>query len=94
MKLLPTAQTAKQLTVLRKFLDDGAITLREPCCCGSMTRHNNGGNYHDVWDFKADAGKWFACLGSTSDYDASEWREMDFLQVLDLIQTAAAKGYN
>lgn len=93
MKLLPSEQTAVQLKALRQFLDNGAITLCEPCGCGDQVRHNNGGNYHAIYSFKADGGKWFARYGSTSDYDDAEWEEVAFARVLDDIQKYAARGY-
>ncbi len=94
MRLLPTQQTDAQLAALRKFLEAGKLTLAEPCNCGGQVRHNNGGNYHDWNEFKADGGKWFVRLGSTSDYDDAEWQEVTFAELLDRIQEEAARGYN
>lgn len=93
MKLLPTAQTEAQLKALRKFLDEGRLTLSEPCNCNGAVRHNNGGNYHEYVELRADVGKWFARFGSTSEYDSAEWEEIKFVKLLNVIQNRAADGY-
>lgn len=93
MLLLPTQQTAKQLEALRTFLEHGRLEMWELCDCGGQTRHNNGGNYHEEIELRADGGQWFAKFGSTSDYDDAEWESIEFSNLLDLIQQKAAAGY-
>ena len=68
--------------------------MTEPCDCGVQVRHNNGGNYHEIYACRADAGRWFVRVGSTSDYDDSEWEETEFVALLDGIQRRAADGYS
>lgn len=93
MKLLPNQQTEAQLAALRGFINAGELHLDEPCDCNGQIRHNNGGNYHERIQVKADGGRYFVLLSSTSDYDNAEWEESSFLDALNLIQDRAAKGY-
>jgi hypothetical protein len=93
MKLLPTQQTERQKSFLRKFLDEGKIDLCEPCDCGNMVRHNNGGNYHALTQFRMEGGKVYRNATNTSDYaPEDDWREVTFSAAIDEIAQLASEG--
>lgn len=94
MKLLPTEQTKAQQSALRAFLENGRLTLSEPCDCGSQIRHNNGGNYHQTVDLRMDAGRVFRSRTTTSDYDSGgDWREVTFTEAVEEIARLSALDY-
>lgn len=93
MKLLPSTQTSRQIEAMEKLIS-GELTLREPCDCGSQVRHNNGGNYHYIMEFRLDSGKCWKRTTSTSDYDEwSEWEEIPFGKAIEEIADLSAKDW-
>ena len=85
MKLLPSTQMDRQVDALSKLLR-GTVYLQEPCNCMGQIRHNNGGNYHSIVEFRLDSGKCWKRTISTSDYDEwSEWEEIPFGKAIEEI---------
>lgn len=94
MRLLPSEQTAAQLDALKTFVEAGNVGLHEPCNCGGQVRHNNGGNYHDIVEFRLDAGQCWRNQTSTSDYaPADDWSPVAISAAVDEIAALAATGY-
>jgi hypothetical protein len=94
MQLLPSQQTEDQRAALARLIEDGKVCLCEPCDCGSQVRHNNGGNYHDIIDFRLDGGKCWRSRTFTGDYaPADDWYEVPFGEAVDEIARLAAEGY-
>jgi hypothetical protein len=94
MKLLPTKQTSAQQESFLSFFETGKLELREPCDCGSMIRHNNGGNYHRIVEFRLDAGKCWRTETFTGDYGPpDDWKEVEFSEAVDEIASLSAEGW-
>lgn len=97
MKLLPSEQT-KELErvpeIMGRVEQGKKIILEEPCDCGSMIRHNNGGNYHDITYLTKDAGKYFIRDDSTSELEPpAEWEETTRDEVEKRISEALSQGW-
>lgn len=51
------------------------IRLMEPCDCGAMVRHNNGGNYHALVAVKFEGGIWRSRQYTTCELvEKPEWK--------------------
>jgi hypothetical protein len=92
--ILPSAQTTAQLKALRQLAESGKVELAEPCDCGGMVRHNNGGNYHQKLLVRMDGGKCWMAWDSSSEYaPAPGWKEVPFGEAIDKIAECAADGW-
>ena len=95
MLLLPSEQTAMQKQAFAHFFDKGSINLREPCDCEpGQVRHNNGGNYHAIHDYRLDGGKCWRSRTFTGDYSPPvEWEDVAFSEAIDEIAALVAQGW-
>jgi|GEM_PF-4114873 hypothetical protein len=78
MKNLPNERKANEFAALDKFIEEGELTICEPCNCGSQIRHNNGGNYHQIVTLKKEGEHVFVQFSSTCELiDEEEWQQVD-----------------
>ena len=92
MKLLPSEVTAREKAIVEQIqsLKEGErIRLSEPCDCGSLIRHNNGGNYHDLKIIALDSGEYY--LREDTTCELTEPAEWSLTTLEELI--ASAKGF-
>ncbi len=54
MRLLPSEQEERIQEAIVRYAETGELVIGESCNCGSQTRHNNGGNYHEIIFLKRD----------------------------------------
>jgi hypothetical protein len=94
--MLPSQKTASQREALRTFLDaPQGIEVFEPCDCGGLTRHNNGGNYHTEVYYRHEAGQVFRAETFSGDYGPPlDWQPVVFGNAIDEIASLAAKGWD
>ena len=76
MRLLPSGKEEKIGEAISWFLDNGTVTIQEPCNCGSNIRHNNGGHYHEIVTLKRDHSQVFVMYDSTCELTPpAAWQE-------------------
>lgn len=90
MRLLPSQQNSAVESAIARFKEVGEIGIYEPCNCGSMIRHNNGGNYHEIYEGRKDSDRYFQKFDTTCDMDApAEWEETDEQEIISEIKKRA-----
>lgn len=73
------AERLEAIEIADAKLDRGELVeIIEPCNCGSMIRHNNGGNYHQIVYLKKENDGYYVKFDLTSDLEApAEWQPTD-----------------
>jgi hypothetical protein len=90
MRLLPGERNKRINEAVEDFRHDGQFRITEPCDCGSMIRHNNSGNYHEIIDLANDSGRIFVRYDSTSEFEPRpEWEDITEEEVLGIIEKHA-----
>ena len=98
MKLLPSEQeqiVKERLPELLKAVEEGKfIYISEPCDCGALIRHNNGGNYHYRATIVKDSGKYYVMEWSTCELiPPGEWEETTIEEITGMIKDALKEGW-
>ena len=79
-----------QEQAIEKLENTGELDIYEPCNCGNHIRHNNGGNYHDIYEIKKDGTDYFVKSDCTSELEPpATWESSTKEQVYQLIQDCA-----
>ena len=87
MRLLPSERKELVDKAIRIFLKTGELSIYEPCDCGSLIRHNNGGNYHEIIHLKKDGQSCFIMEDLTSELEEpAQWREVSESIAIEKIQ--------
>jgi len=87
MRLLPSERKQKEGAAIKKFLQEKKLNIYEPCNCGNMIQHNNGGNYHEIITLIIDEGRYFVAYDTTFELDSpAEWEEINEEKALDIIK--------
>ena len=74
MHLLPSIRKNRIAKAQKDYRETGKLCICEPCDCGSMIRHNNGGNYHDIIMLRHDSDNDFVKFETTSELEPdAEW---------------------
>lgn len=90
MKLLPSEKKSAIEKAIAELEEKKTYYIEEPCDCGSMIRHNNGGNYHSWYEIAIDEGQYFVKAGCTSELEPPyKWEKSTKENVYLLIQDCA-----
>ena len=87
---LPYKQQAAVKKAIKELEETGELDINEPCDCGSHIRHNNGGNYHQIYEIEKNGEGYFIKDDCTSELEPpATWESSTKEQVYQLIQNCA-----
>lgn len=74
--LLPSEQEKAIKKAKKRLYEKNYLYIEEPCNCGSHIQHNNGGNYHQIYEIKIDQNRYFVKDDCTSELEPPAlWEE-------------------
>ena len=86
-------QSDKEL-IERVITNKSYIRLMEPCNCGGMVLHNNGGNYHKLLAVMNENDIWYSRNYSTCELiEKPEWEKETETTVRQLLNDAFEDGF-
>lgn len=89
----PGSPVRLALQLLQELKITGCLIMEEPCNCGNVILHHDGGNYHDFVSYKYDNEKFFVKYDTTCILESAEWLEIIEQQVIAQLEKDLAKGW-
>lgn len=87
---LPSEHQEAVQKAIKKLEENCYLEIHEPCNCGSHIRHNNGGNYHQIYEIRKDANDYYVKDDCTSELEPpAVWESRTKEEVYQLIQDCA-----